>query len=145
MKLKLILNTYDLIKSATAVLCYSSTSGVEALMLNKAVLAATNCYYSKIGICSYRRTEREYFEELHQLTVKSIANNKEPRRAELVYFVAQVLNWHKTNFTPNSQDMARWISYVGDDFEADPNVRVVLDSITSGTPLSTLRYQRNLY
>jgi hypothetical protein len=139
------INTYDLIRFATAVLPYSSTTGVEALMLGRSVLTATNCYYSKIGLCDFKKTEEEYFKQAHQLATNSEPGEGGKRSAALVYFVAQVLNWHKTNFTPNWQDMAQLVSYTSEEFEADANIKAVLDAITSATPLSTLRYQRSLY
>lgn len=55
------INTYRMIEKCKVVLPYTSTVGVEAALMDKAVITHTNVYYADLGFVYNAKSKEEYF------------------------------------------------------------------------------------
>lgn len=136
-------NSYALLMKSKAVICYSSTFGIEAAMVGKKVCVCSNVYYSKLGF-SYNPSkigDIKFF-------LKNIESNKLPveyDRAHLTYYLGQQCNWLFTPFTPMMSDLNKWINMGIDNLESDPNVNIYLNSLENHLPMSYVNHKKKYY
>jgi len=139
------INTYDLLNSASIVLPFVSTVGVEAAGLGKTVLISGNSYYSDLGFVWSAQSKKEYF----NLLLKGLKGDlpffpDQEKKAWLCYYLTQVCNRVWTVFTPQSSDFKKWCNLEPIDLFKSPEVRDILKSIDKNIPLALIRHQRNL-
>jgi hypothetical protein len=133
-------NSYALLMKSKAVICYSSTFGIEAAMAEKKVCVCSNVYYSKLGF-SYKPSSIEDI----KFFLNNIGSNKiqiDQEKARLTYYLGQQCNWLFTYFTPMNDDFKKWVQLELDLIHKDQNVSVYLDSLERFTPLSYLLHQK---
>jgi hypothetical protein len=137
------INSYALLKKCKAVICYSSTFGIEAAMAGIKVCVCSNVYYSKLGF-SYKPSNIEdikYF-------LKNTSSNEIPiekDKAQLTYYLGQQCNWLFTPFTPMMSDLNKWLAMGIDNLESDPNVNIYLNSLENHLPMSYVNHKKKHY
>ena len=57
-------NTYQYLNKCRLVLPYSSTIGIESVLLGKNVILHTDVYYAKLGVAYQATTKKEYFDKI---------------------------------------------------------------------------------
>jgi hypothetical protein len=63
-------------------------------------------------------------------------------RSWLCYYLSQVCNFVRTDFTPMPDDFPRWCRQAPGDAYADPIVAGILDMLDSGQPFNFVQHQR---
>lgn len=136
-------NSYALLKESKAVICYSSTFGIEAAMTGKKVCVCSNVYYSKLGF-SYKPSNIEdmkYF-------LKNTNSNEikiEKDKAQLTYYLGQQCNWLFTPFTPMMPDFNKWLAMGLENLSQDSNVNIYLNSLENHLPMSYVNHKKKHY
>ena len=136
-------NSYALLKKSSAVICYSSTFGIEAAMAGKNVCVCSNVYYSKLGF-SFKPLNIEdikYF-------LKNTNSNEikiEQEKAHLTYYLGQQCNWLFTPFSPMMSDFNKWLAMGIDNLSSDPNVDIYLNSLENHLPMSYVNHKKKYY
>jgi len=95
-------NSYALLQDAKAVICYSSTFGVEAAMSGKKVCVCSNVYYSNLDFVYKPSSINDIITFLESADIPFV--NKELDKAKLTYYLGQKCNWVFTFFTPSQTD-----------------------------------------
>lgn len=137
-------NTYDLMRTARVVLPFTSTLGVEAIMLGIPVVTSTNCYYADMGFVWNARTVGEYFDLIGQaLEGRLTVDDKAQRGAALTYGLTQ--NWAqiKTLFTPAPSDFPKWTALHPRELWSLQETADMMKALITRVPLSYLRYRRS--
>lgn len=132
-------NTYRMIEKCKVVLPYSSTVGVEAVLLGKPVITHTNAYYSKLDFAYHANTKEEYF-----AYIKMALNNVlEPLsyRIEDVY----IAYWSSRNISLKSifrEIEDEWVNYSLCELLDMPDVNDIFDVLFNSIPASYLNYKK---
>lgn len=128
------INTYYLLDRCKAVICYSSTIGVESIIKGKATAVCSDVYYGKLNFV-YKPLN------IHSL-VSFIKNpndtliNCSKDNALITYYLGQKCNWLKTNFTPMFSDFSKWVNEDLFKIYNDKSVVLLIRSIEMELPLS---------
>lgn len=127
------INTYSLIKNAKIVLPYTSTIGIEAALLNKTVIIATDVYYSDMNFVKKAESKYEYFSLIKEALSDGyeLANQFEDE-AKLLYALG-MLTSIKTEFT--DVNFNSWINNKFDDLYNENTVKSILSIIESGNAI----------
>ncbi len=135
-------NSYDLIKSAKAVLPYTSRIGIEAAMLGKPVLTSALCFYRDCGFCHSAETKTGYKEAI----LRAISGELPPSResveeAHVAYFLIENCLELKTSFTPMPGDYSQWVKSAPKSLGEEKNNRLLIDSLISRRPMGLTQYE----
>lgn len=132
-------NTYKLINNSRIVLPYTSTVGIESLILGKTVIVENNVYYSNLSGVVQSKSKTEYFDNIFNLLkVDKIITNDQIDEAYVYYYFTQKCNFLKTFFNPTHVDYSKWIHRSIPELLADNNIRLILKSFSQGLPLAEL-------
>lgn len=137
------INSYALLMKSKAVICYSSTFGIEAAMAGKKVCVCSNVYYSKLGF-SYKPSNIEdikYF--LNNINSNEIKIEQD--KAQLTYYLGQQCNWLFTPFTPMMPDLNKWLAMGLENLSQDSNVNIYLKSLENHLPMSYVNHKKKHY
>ncbi|MEQ7800905.1 hypothetical protein ABDJ41_13965 [Pedobacter sp. ASV1-7] len=134
-------NSYALLSKSDAVVCYSSTFGIEASMSGKAVCVCSNVYYSRLGF-SYKPSNVEDI-KFFLKNVDSERFNVDMNKARLTYYLGQQCNWLFTPFTPMTPDLDKWLAIGIDQLLIDPTVNIYLESLEKHLPMSYVNHRKN--
>ena len=138
-------NTYDLIESASLVLPYVSTVGVESAATGAVVIAAGSSYYSGLGFVWFPQSREAYFDKLLQALHGDLPLlPQQCEKAWLCYYLSQVCNRVWTEFTPQPSDFWKWCRESPKALFSNPAVVDILAAIDGNQPLSLIRHRRNL-
>jgi hypothetical protein len=138
-------NTYALINRSKYVVAYSSTSGMEAVVLKKPVIVGARCYYSKLGFVNNAGSKEEYAELMKRGSEgQLLVSDQQQDDAYICYFIAICCNLMFTSFTPVTVDFKKWVVRDGDEILAEKQVQQYLTSIDNNIPLSYLQYRQLL-
>jgi len=137
-------NSYDLIESASVVLPYVSTIGIEAAALGKSVIVAGKAYDSNLGFVWAPKYREMYFEMLKS-GIKGELNilPEQCEKAWLCYYLAQKCNFLRTDFTPSTEDFLNWSQEKPENIFKRTEVKNILKSIDKNIPLSWLIHIEN--
>jgi hypothetical protein len=136
-------SSYDLLRQAKVVLPHTSTVGIEAAMLGKAVVLSTTCYYESLGFCLSARTEQEYFDLLSAALEDKAQPSQEARRwAAFAYHLTQNCAYVRTCFTAVPDDFRLWSAMPPKELWARPEMRDFAEALTTGRPLAVVRHRR---
>ena len=138
-------NSYDLVKSSKGIFLWSSTIGLESILLEKPTFFLSLNYVSTCNELSpfvYRdddqllnfihKTDNFKISEVHKLY------------ASLVFLITQKLSWYPTLFTPQSADFLKWIKLSPDYFNDNLMISDCLASIELKMSLTDF-YLQNRY
>jgi len=134
-------NTYALLEIADAVICYSSTFGIESVIYNKLVCVCSNVYYSKLEFAYVPKTKDDIV-----FFVNNIKTNKiklDIDKAYLAYYLGQQCNWLFTNFTPTTPDFNKWVRTDIDTLSQEPTVLNYIESLENLLPISYIKHIKN--
>lgn len=125
-------STYSLIKKCKYLITYTSTSGIEGVLLNKNVLLGAETYYSKLGFTYYGKTKEEYFELICKLINQEYKIlNKE--NAYLAFYLIRQMK-HQIEFATNR------VSWLAQDFSwINNDVQMFLSVIKEKKPVCYLK------
>lgn len=133
------INSYALLNKCSAVMCYSSTFGIEAAMAGKKVCVCSNVYYSRLGF-SFRPSNIEdiifFLKNIESIEVLS-------ENAFLTYYLGQKCNWLFTSFNPMMSDFNKWVTLGFDDLLVDVDIKIYIESLERHLPLSFVNHNKN--
>jgi hypothetical protein len=141
------INTYDLIRSATVVLPFVSTIGIEAAAMEKVVLVSGASFYADLDFVWRASSRQEYFTMLESSLVGELPlKPRQAERAWLCYYLTPVCNRVWTDFTlaPSESDFWSWVTRDPNDLFNDASVADILTALARNRPLSLIRHERKL-
>jgi Capsule polysaccharide biosynthesis protein len=139
------INTYQLLESATLVLPFASTIGLEAAAMGKSVIISGAVYYKDLGFVWSASSQQEYFDILLKALHNSLPIlDHQPDKAWLCYYLTQLCNLTFTHFNPELQGFWHWGRQNPQELFSDPVVADLLTAIDTNAPFAWLRHCRNL-
>jgi hypothetical protein len=137
------ISSYDLLRQAIVVLPHTSTVGIEAAMLGKAVVLSTTCYYENLGFCLSARDSQEYFDLLAAALEDKAQPTYEARQwAAFAYHLTQNCAYVRTCFTAVPDDFRLWNAMSPEELWARPEMSDFAEALTTGQPLAVVRHRR---
>ena len=136
-------NTYALLEKAEAVICYSSTFGIESVILNKRVCICSSVYYSKLEFAYIPKTKEDvvfFITNIHTDKITADIN-----KASVAYYLGQQCNWTFTNFTPTIPDFNKWRKSDINTLSKESTVQTYLESLESLVPISYINHKNKYY
>lgn len=134
-------NTYALLEKAKAVICYSSTFGIECVISNKAVCVCSNVYYSKLGFAYMPKTKEDIIFFLNNIGTDNIP--LDIGNASVTYYLGQQCNWSFTYFTPTVPDFNKWVKTDINTLSQELTVLNYLESLENLLPISYINHKKN--
>jgi len=136
-------NSYALLEKADAVICYSSTFGIESVISNKLVCVCSNVYYSKLEFAYVPKNKEDIVFFINNISTNNITSNI--YKAYLAYYLGQQCNWSFTSFTPTIPDFNKWVKKDIDILLKEPVVEDYLKSLTELIPISYINHKKRYY
>jgi hypothetical protein len=131
-------NSYALLEKSDAVVCYSSTFGIEAIMSGKSLCVCSNVYYSDLGFAFKPKNTQEMISFLQN--EKGNITKEAKESAAITYYLGQHCNWLFTPFTPMGTDFDSWLKIGLADLYNDPSVKIYLESLEKLIPISFVNH-----
>lgn len=136
------INTYSLLPNAKAVICFSSTFGIEAALAGKKVISCSNAYYTNLNFI-IKPTDKVDLVDI----IKKIDNIPSPSESErniaaLTFYLGQRCNWINTKFTPSNVDFSFWSELALCEIENYQEISMILKSIEEKVPVSYLIHKK---
>jgi capsular polysaccharide biosynthesis protein len=141
------INTYDLIQSATVVLPFASTIGIEAAAMGKVVLVSGASCYSSLDFVWKASSREEYLNLLGRALRGELPRKAHQiEKAWLCYYLTPVCNRVWTDFTsaPGDSDFWKWVGRDPEALFADAAVADMLTALVENRPLSLIRHERKV-
>jgi hypothetical protein len=135
------INSYALLEKADAVICYSSTFGIESVIANKPVCVCSKVYYSKFDFCFVPKNREDIVYFLKNIGTDNFPSDVD--RASVAYYITQQCNWLFTPFTPTNSDFNSWVEKDLKELMKNAPVLKYLESIENQTPLSYINHKIN--
>jgi len=133
------INTYVLLERAEAVICYSSTIGIEAVIANKPLCVCSGVYYSNMGFAYVPNSKNDVV-----LFLKNINNFSYSRdqlsKAHVAFYLGQHCNWLFSTFTPNYEDFILWVKNDLQSILNNKAAHIYFESLETRLPLSYLNH-----
>jgi hypothetical protein len=131
------INSYDLLTRSNGNIIWSSTIGLESLILNKPTIFISNSYITAINsIKSHLITNTEelilFFTKPHIY----LCNDNSNLDSRLIYILTQKYTWLKTIYTPQSIDFLNWIKLHNNKILEDKTVIMLLNSLINENNLT---------
>lgn len=138
-------NTYNLLDSASLVIPFTSTIGLESAAMGKNVLIAGSSYYKDLGFVWAANSRQEYFDILLRALNNSLPNfPNQQDKAWLAYYLASLCNITSTIYNPDLKDFLNWGSQLPDKVFSDAIIGDVIASIDTNSPFSWVRHCRKI-
>jgi hypothetical protein len=123
-------NSYDLVNSSKGVFLWSSTIGLESILLGKPTFYLSLNYVSRCDELSHFI----YHDEGQLLNFINYTDNfkvtdRDKLYASLVFLITQKLSWHPTLFTPQTADFLKWVKFSTDYFQDNEMISDCLASV----------------
>jgi len=135
-------NTYQLINKAKIVLPYTSTVGIEAAIMGRAVIVESGVYYSSLPFVINSSSKRGYFDNILKYLENGIKlSDDEKKLALLCYYFTQKCNFLNTYFTPQPVDFNVWSKMSISELFNDEKIKIILTSFIDGIPLAKLNHE----
>ena len=125
------INTYQCMEKCKMVLPYTSTTGIEAVLLDKNIILATNVYYDNIDIAYKAQDRQDYFEKISYYlnhSEEKICKNK--RNAFLAYYY-QMNNCFACDYDIG---LSNWMDLTIEELNRLPGVKKIIESIAEAVP-----------
>jgi len=137
-------NTYKVINLAKCVITFSSTTALEAVMMDKPVITITECYYSNLGFVLKPISKEEYFSHIDSCINGNYKTTlKQKTDAATCYYLTQCCNRINTTFTGQPSDFEKWVKKSPKELSESEEINDVLTSIEEGVPISLIRHRKN--
>ena len=126
-------NTYHLIQQAHLVLPYTSTLGIEAVMMGKSVLVESNVYYADQPFVYKAESVEDYFGQIKQGKEFTIAE-ADKTDASLLYFLVTQTPFFYTPFGLDPTDIQKWTSMGFAELNKDEALDTAIHCMVTNTP-----------
>lgn len=125
------INTYQCIEQCKLVLPYTSTTGIEAILMHKPVILHTNVYYGKLGLGYKAKTKTDYFEKIKNTLDGIKPVDIDMAKAFLVYFYSlnQIL------ITRFSECFTDWMEMSIEEVNQMDGVKYIIRTIAEEEPI----------
>jgi hypothetical protein len=136
-------SSYDLIQQAKVVLPFTSTVGIEAVLMEKPIVLGSYCYYDSLGFAHVGSTPERYFELVEAGLRGELSPSREERKAAALclYLMMRCRSVHSI-FTPQPADFWRWQAIEPETLWSQEEMRDLLESLSMRKPLAWVRHQR---
>lgn len=124
-------STYFLIENSDLVVTLSSSVALEALIMGRAAISISDCYYVRAGVVESPSSISDYCTLINKKLNALPVINDSYKNATFLYYIAQDLTWFETDFLP-SDNVIKWLSWDLDFILNRPYVNDIIESITSG-------------
>ena len=129
------INTYHLIEDAKIVLPYTSTIGIEAALMGKHVVVASNVYYVDQPFVHKAASVEDYFSQIKE--VDSISLSEESKEAAwLLYFLVTMTPYMYVPFGLDPADVQKWTAAGFKALNDDEQLDMAIHCLASNTPFS---------
>jgi hypothetical protein len=135
------INTYDLLGRVRGVLVHTSTLGVEAAMMGKVVITASNSYYADMGFVYKASSKEQYFELIRKQIIGELSVDKaKTEAATYFYYLGQCCNWIYGEF--NVDNYPAWVATDIHTLYKLDEVQLILNAIDANIPISILQHEK---
>ena len=136
-------NSYELLSSASLVLPYVSTMGIEAAMLGKEVIIESNVFYAGMPFAPQASSKEDYFSRITtSLADESFVSSTEMlETAWIVYFLTTICGRIWTEFTPQPQNFNKWAKGSLDTLWQMPVVHDLLDALSGTKSVTGIQFE----
>ena len=129
------INTYHLIKQAKMVLPFTSTIGIEAALMGKQVIVASNVYYSNQPFVYKARSVEDYFDKIGRC--ESVKHSEGAiTRGWLLYFLATQTPFMNIPFGLNPADVQKWTAAGFNVLHKNEIINLAIHCLATNTPFS---------
>lgn len=136
-------NSYDLMDTATVILPFTSTTGVESASAGKTVIVHAKCYYRDLDFIQAANSPAEYFQLIETaLREKSAPAQEQRDNALLCYAITQQLSWTFGDFTGIPLDFANWSKLPPDELWQRPDASELWAFLQSDNTMARVKYER---
>lgn len=125
------INTYDLISHAKVVLPYSSTTGLEAVLLGIPVITHTKCFYDTLN-CVWSAKDRDNYFALLETALDGGLSVQAGQKEIAALAFAFIMN--HTNKDIFGEQSAEWYGFTMDELLHRENVKKILMVIGENVP-----------
>jgi hypothetical protein len=121
-------NTYHLVRNSRLVLPFTSTVGLEAVLLGKPIVTMSDVYYAGLTFSPICKTVDEYFQTIIQ-NLQSYSQSKNiPDEAFVIYYLAQFCARMWTKFIPQ-RSQAEFCFHPINSLLSDPNIQALIQCL----------------
>lgn len=135
------INSYALLEKAAAVICYSSTFGIESVIACKPVCVCSKVYYSNFDFCFVPKNKEDIVYFLKNINTDSLPCDAD--KASVAYYITQQCNWLFTPFTPTNSDFNSWVKIDFEELIVNSSVEKYMESLEQKVPLSSINHKYN--
>lgn len=125
-------NTYQSILQSKLVLPYTSTIGLEAVMLGKKILVHTDCYYANFSFASPSETKEEYLRKVKFYYENEYEPSEEEKKEAALLFALQMNTLLYTDFT---EAKTGWMENGWTELFKIKRLESIIEAITEGKPV----------
>jgi hypothetical protein len=131
------INSYDLLIRSNGNIIWSSTIGLESIILKKPTIFISNSYITSINsIQSHLISNTEEIILFFTQSDKYVCNDLSNLDARLIYILTQKFTWLKTLFTPQAIDFLNWVKLQNNILLEDESVKMLLNSLINENNLT---------
>jgi hypothetical protein len=130
-------NSYDLLLNSKGSIIWSSTIGLESIILNLPTIFIAKSYITNINSIGNHLTNN--INDLNNFFINpkyykpNTATNLDSR---FVYTITQNYTWLKSPFTPQSRDFLKWIKLKESDLDTDKSVKLIISALENNNQLT---------
>jgi hypothetical protein len=136
-------SSYDLIQQAKVVLPFTSTVGIEAVLMDKPIVLGSFCYYDSLGFAHVGATPERYFELVEAgLRGELFPSQEEKKAAALCLYLMMRCRSVHSIFTPQPIDFWKWQAVEPETLWSQEETSDLLESLSMRKPLAWVRHQR---
>jgi hypothetical protein len=136
-------NSYDLLEQVAAVVVHTSTIGTEAAAYGKAVVTASDSYYSDLGFVRKATSLAQYRQYLSDaVSGRCVVTPAMRNDALYCYYLTQCCNWVFTPFTP--MDFVEWSRHPVGQLGEHESVRAIIQALEQNVPVAFLNHLARL-
>ena len=137
------INTYHLIEQAKMVLPFTSTIGIEAALMGKRVVVASNVYYADQPFVHKSTSVEDYFDQIKRCEPAALSEDA-MTKGWLLYFLATQTPFMAVPFGLNPSDVEQWTAGGFSTLHAESTMQMAIDCMASNTPFAYKNGERIL-
>lgn len=135
------LNTYQYIKKAKLVLPYTSTVGLESVMMNKPIVVHTKCYYQDMKFANKAKSKDDYFAKIKDFLENGKVYTEEEKEEAYIAYYSQMKHPIVTKVTECFVD---WMDNSIEELIDDKAVQKILNIIAENVPAMYMNIKEEL-
>lgn len=134
-------NTYQYLEGCKIVLPYTSTVGMEAVMLGKNVITHSKVYYSDCDIGYKAKDKDDYYQAISHYLCHTEVESQKVNSACLSYYFFQMIVLFESKFSPQKEE---WLDCTIEELFEQSSIRDILDLVGKGNPIAYSAIRRKL-